>query len=99
MNLHENGDVFEDAIRAASDHLEMRAVFVEKDYWVTLLLSRLSHSGHSDKVVFKGGTSLSKVHKLMTRFSEDVDLAILKSEEQTATQVRNLIRNLEKELV
>ena len=72
MNLHENNEVFENAIRAASDHLDMRAIFVEKDYWVTLLLSR---------------------------FSEDIDLAILKSEEQTATQVRNLIRNIEKELV
>ena len=99
MNLHENSGVFEDAIRAASDHLEIRAVFVEKDYWVTLLLSRLSHSEHSDKVVFKGGTSLSKVHKLISRFSEDVDLAILKSEKQTATQIRNLIRNIEKELI
>ena len=99
MNLHENSGVFEDVIRAASDHLEMRAVFVERDYWVTLLLSRLSHSKHSDKVVFKGGTSLSKVHKLIARFSEDVDLAILKSEEQTATQIRNLIRNIEKELI
>ena len=31
MNLHENSAVFEDAIRAASDHLGMRTVFVEKD--------------------------------------------------------------------
>jgi len=99
MNLHENGGVFEDAIRAASDHLEMRAVFVEKDYWVTFLLSRLSKSAHSDQVVLKGGTSLSKVHKFIERFSEDVDLAILKSEDQTATQVRNLIRSVEKALV
>ena len=29
MNLHENSSAFEDAIRAASDHLEMRAVFVK----------------------------------------------------------------------
>ena len=87
MNLHENSGAFEDAIRAASDHLEMRTVFVEKDYWVTFLLSRLSKSVHSDKIVFKGGTSLSKVFKLIARFSEDVDLAILKSEGQTATQI------------
>ena len=99
MNLHESGVVFENAIRAASDHLDMRTIFVEKDYWVTFLLSRLSKSAHSDKIVFKGGTSLSKVHKLIARFSEDVDLAILKSEDQTATQVRNLIRKVEKELV
>jgi len=99
MNLHENSGAFEDAIRAASDHLEMRTVFVEKDYWVTFLLSRLSKSVHSDEIVFKGGTSLSKVFKLIARFSEDVDLAILKSEGQTATQIRNLIRKVEKDLV
>ncbi len=99
MNLHENNSAFEDAIRAASDHLEMRTVFVEKDYWVTFMLSRLSKSVHSDEIVFKGGTSLSKVYKLIARFSEDVDLAILKSEDQTATQIRNLIRKVEKELV
>jgi hypothetical protein len=76
----------------------MRTVFVEKDYWVTFLLFRLSKSVHSDKIVFKGGTSLSKVFKLIARFSEDVDLAILKSEGQTATQIRNLIRKVEKDL-
>lgn len=99
MILHENSSVFEDAIRAASDHLNMRAIFVEKDYWATFLLSRLSKSSHEDKVVFKGGTSLSKVYKLIARFSEDIDLAILKSRDQTETQVRNLIRKIEKELV
>jgi len=99
MNLHDNSGVFEGAIRAASDHLDMRTIFVEKDYWVTFLLSRLPKSAHSDEIVFKGGTSLSKVHKLIARFSEDVDLAVLRSEDRTATQVRNLIRKVEKELV
>jgi predicted nucleotidyltransferase component of viral defense system len=40
-----------------------------KDYWVTYLLYRLSRSAYADKVVFKGGTSLSKVHQLIARFS------------------------------
>ena len=44
MNLHENSGVFEDAIRAANDHLGIRTVFVEKDYWITYLLFRLSKS-------------------------------------------------------
>ena len=74
--LHENREVFLNAIRAASDYLEIRDVLVEKDYWVTILLKRLSLSDNSTNVVFKGGTSLSKVYKLIARFSEDVDLAI-----------------------
>ena len=44
VTLHENKDAFRDAIRVASDHLEIRDVFVEKDYWVTLVLKRLSRS-------------------------------------------------------
>jgi hypothetical protein len=64
MNLHENSDTFRDAIRAASEYLGIRDVFVEKDYWVTFILKRLPESEYSGNVVFKGGTSLSKVHKL-----------------------------------
>ncbi|HUX57367.1 MAG TPA: nucleotidyl transferase AbiEii/AbiGii toxin family protein [Bacteroidales bacterium] len=69
MKLHENKEAFENAIRAASDHLGIRDVFVEKDYWVTYILWRLSNSEYLDNVVFKGGTSLSKVYKLIDRFS------------------------------
>jgi hypothetical protein len=98
MTLHENKEAFNDAIRAASEHLGIRDVFVEKDYWVTLILQRLSQSEFKNNVIFKGGTSLSKVHKLINRFSEDVDLAILKSEGQTETQQRVMIRRVEKEI-
>jgi len=41
MNLHDNKEAFQNAIRAASDHLGIRDIFVEKDYWVTFLLRRL----------------------------------------------------------
>src|SRR4030042_929624 len=98
MNLHENKEAFGNAIRAASNHRGIRDIFIEKDYWVTFLLKRLSQSKNSKNVVFKGGTSLSKVHKLIARFSEDIDLAILKSEDQTETQVRRMIRTIEKEI-
>lgn len=67
MNLHENKEVLQNAIRAASDHFNIREIFVEKDYWVTFILKRLSQSDNRDKVVFKGGTSLSKVFKLIGR--------------------------------
>ncbi|NLX67791.1 MAG: nucleotidyl transferase AbiEii/AbiGii toxin family protein, partial [Bacteroidales bacterium] len=48
--------------------------------------------------MLKGGTSLSKVFRRIDRFSEDVDLAILKTEGQTETQIRILIRKVEKDL-
>jgi len=99
MNLHENKEAFRTAIRAASDHFNIRESFVEKDYWVTFILKRLSLSDYRDKVVFKGGTSLSKVFKLIERFSEDVDLAIIKAPGQTDNSIGRLIKSIQKELI
>jgi predicted nucleotidyltransferase component of viral defense system len=98
MNLHENKDAFRAAIRAASDHFDIREIFVEKDYWVTFILSRLSQSANRKMVVFKGGTSLSKVFKLIGRFSEDVDLAIIKEPGQTDNSIGRLIKSIQNEL-
>lgn len=98
MTLHDNRESFGDAIRAASDHFGIREVFVEKDYWVTFILKRLSQSQYRDKVVFKGGTSLSKVFGLIDRFSEDVDLAIIQEEGQSNNKIGKLIKSIQKEL-
>lgn len=49
---------------------------IEKDAWVTLVLRILFASDLFEHLVFKGGTSLSKVYNLIDRFSEDIDLAI-----------------------
>jgi predicted nucleotidyltransferase component of viral defense system len=49
---------------------------VEKDLWVTTILQMVFSLPFSDKLVFKGGTSLSKVWGIIERFSEDIDLAI-----------------------
>ncbi len=50
---------------------------VEKDFWVCWTLKRLfSLDGIGDTLLFKGGTSLSKVHGLIRRFSEDIDVSI-----------------------
>lgn len=49
---------------------------VEKDLWVTVVLQMVFTLPISNHLVFKGGTSLSKVWKVISRFSEDIDLAI-----------------------
>jgi hypothetical protein len=55
----------------------MSAAIVEKDFWVCWVLKRIfSDSELSSRIVFKGGTSLSKVFGLIERFSEDVDLIL-----------------------
>jgi hypothetical protein len=51
-------------------------VIVEKDFWVCWLLCVLFESEFSNSLVFKGGTSLSKVFRVIERFSEDIDLSL-----------------------
>jgi hypothetical protein len=51
-------------------------VLVEKDFWVCWLLAVLFESEFADSLVFKGGTSLSKVFGVIDRFSEDIDLSL-----------------------
>src|SRR5690349_10751411 len=49
---------------------------MEKDFFVCWLLSILFESQFADSLVFKGGTSLSKVFGVINRFSEDIDLSL-----------------------
>ncbi|MCL2074258.1 MAG: nucleotidyl transferase AbiEii/AbiGii toxin family protein [Marinilabiliaceae bacterium] len=55
---------------------DLHPQIVEKDLWVTTILQLIFSLPFADKLVFKGGTSLSKVWNLIERFSEDIDLAI-----------------------
>jgi hypothetical protein len=49
---------------------------IEKDLWVTTVLQLIFSLPISERLIFKGGTSLSKGYGLIDRFSEDIDLAI-----------------------
>src|SRR4051812_37978027 len=52
-------------------------VMVEKDFWVSWTLAALfAHPDLKKQLVFKGGTSLSKVFGVIQRFSEDIDLSV-----------------------
>jgi hypothetical protein len=52
------------------------AGIVEKDFWVCWALHRLYRIPGGPRLLFKGGTSLSKCFGLIHRFSEDIDLGI-----------------------
>jgi hypothetical protein len=55
----------------------MNPAIVEKDFWVCWILKLLfAEPTLKDQMVFKGGTSLSKVFGLIDRFSEDIDLVL-----------------------
>ena len=49
---------------------------IEKDLWVTTMLQVVFALPLAEHLIFKGGTSLSKVWNVIQRFSEDIDLAI-----------------------
>ncbi|HNQ67963.1 MAG TPA: nucleotidyl transferase AbiEii/AbiGii toxin family protein [Bacteroidales bacterium] len=98
MKLHHNTKLFSKTLRAASQHLKIKLEFVEKDYWITLVLSRLATSKYVDASVFKGGTSLSKGYNLIERFSEDVDIAIINDKNKSGNEIKTIIRTIEKEI-
>jgi predicted nucleotidyltransferase component of viral defense system len=96
MNLHNNKELLQDAILATAEYLEMRDIYVEKDYWVTVALYEIFHSDIADQSVFKGGTALSKCHKLIERFSEDIDMVVLRNEGENDNQLKKKIRAISK---
>lgn len=74
MKLHNSKESFEKLIRMVSDFYKIDPALIEKDYFVTLLLKELTVKVAN--LLFKGGTSLSKCHKIIDRFSEDIDLTL-----------------------
>ena len=71
-------DVFEEA----ASRLDTLPSYIEKDLWVCLVLDLLFNrlpDGHH-RLLFKGGTSLSKAFGLIRRFSEDIDLVVYRDD-------------------
>ncbi len=94
--LHQAANDFNSLIKEAADYFSIREVFIDKDYWLTLVLKRLAECEYANSVVFKGGTSLSKGYKLIKRFSEDVDIAVMNASYLSGNQLKTFIRNVEK---
>jgi predicted nucleotidyltransferase component of viral defense system len=59
-------------IEQAAIRRNLSPVLLEKDFWVSWLLGILFESEFAGSLVFKGGTSLSKVFGVIERFSEDI---------------------------
>ncbi len=103
MNLHDDRELFSEIILRASQPkqlggLGINAGFIEKDYWITRALQQLSRSKSVDNAVFKGGTSLSKIYKIGARFSEDIDIAIVKDDGMTDARLKSIIRMTQKSM-
>jgi hypothetical protein len=84
-----NTEEREEVFAIAADSLGVPSIVVEKDFWVCWTLGRLFSSrliaaigagadgaALTDRLLFKGGTSLSKVYGAIDRFSEDIDITV-----------------------
>lgn len=74
LGQHED---FDELLSMAGQEFKVRPEIIFKDYWASSALRAIaSDIDISDKIIFKGGTSLSKGWDLIDRFSEDLDLLI-----------------------
>ena len=95
MTLDLHKEQFADAIRLASESLGISPTYVEKDYWITKMLRRLSESNLAPHVVWKGGTSLSKGYGIIDRFSSDIDIAVITGD-MSGNKIKNLLSSATK---
>ena len=63
-----------EALAVAASKSGRPAHILEKDAWVVWTLSVLVRSPFAQNLIFKGGTSLSKIYRAIERFSEDIDV-------------------------
>jgi hypothetical protein len=84
--LH-NHPQFADLIRIVTEEEGIDPALVEKDYWIMHCLYGLQELGFIFQL--KGGTSLSKGHQIINRFSEDIDILIEPSPGQDVKTGKN----------
>lgn len=73
--IHEDKEQFFTLIDRVASLTGFYAPLVEKDYYLTLLLSRIHEL--SENLVFKGGTCLNKIYYSYYRLSEDLDFSMV----------------------
>lgn len=97
--IHENKEEFIKILERASKKKKFLLPLLEKDYYLTLILSRMHEL--SGDLIFKGGTCLNKIYYVYYRLSEDLDFSMkLPKYEATRGERRKCIQpvkdNIEK---
>lgn len=92
MILHQNKELFVNYIRITAQQMKIPAIYVEKDYWVTYALFTIFNNDIGKDTVFKGGTALSKCYNMIERFSEDIDLVVLRREGETDSKLKSKLK-------
>ena len=94
MNLHANINLFKDAVLFTANQMQIEPIYIEKDYWVTYALHTIFHNAIGSDTVFKGGTALSKCYNMIERFSEDIDLVVLRRDGETDNRLKTKIKTI-----
>jgi hypothetical protein len=94
MKLHDNIELFRNAVVITAQEMGLPEIYVEKDYWVTLALQRIFKGPQAAYTIFKGGTALSKCFTYINRFSEDIDLVLIKDPKLTANQLKGRLKQI-----
>lgn len=94
MKLHENKQLFRQAVQFTAQQMNIPEIYVEKDYWVTFALHTIFNHDIGKDTIFKGGTALSKCFNLIERFSEDVDLVVLRHDGESNNKLTNKIKKI-----
>jgi hypothetical protein len=81
-----------DAFLTTANRLGAPVGNIEKDFWVCWTLDALYHQlpNGQPRLLFKGGTSLSKAYGLIERFSEDIDVTVFRDDLDAAASVAEL---------
>jgi predicted nucleotidyltransferase component of viral defense system len=92
MFLHEDKEQFKKLIEECTEWSGIEEAMLEKDYYVTLMLNRLLDK--EPLIIFKGGTCLSKCYKVISRFSEDIDINLENVNSQPQSRKKKMSENI-----
>ncbi len=87
MKLHKNKILFRQAIQFTADKMQIPAIYVEKDYWVTFVLFTIFNNDIGQDMVFKGGKALNEFSEFF--YSKNFDVMLLKVANDDVVSFRN----------
>ncbi len=96
MILHQDKPAYIKAVKFTAETMGIEAIYVEKDYWVTYALHTIFNNEIGKETIFKGGTALSKCYTMIERFSEDIDLVVLRRDGETDSKLKAKLKAISK---
>lgn len=98
MILHQDKIAYIKTIKFTAETMGIEAIYVDKDYWVTYALHTIFNNEIGKETIFKGGTALSKCYTMVERFSEDIDLVVMRREGETDSKLKAKLKAISKTL-